>query len=113
MPNKPLHICNKPGCNNLTRERYCDEHIREKNRYNYERTDKMYTDFYKTSEWICARSLAMIRDHYQCVMCRRKGIVTLASMVHHIVPIKKDWNRRLDLNNLMSLCDECHNGIKH
>lgn len=113
MPIKALHLCNKPGCTTLTRERYCQEHIQEKNRYNRERTDKRYTDFYKTDEWEITRGLALARDHYQCVMCRWKGIKRPAEMVHHIVPIKKDWSKRLELDNLISLCNECHNGIKH
>lgn len=57
--------------------------------------------------------MAMARDRYQCVMCRARGVVTRATMVHHIVPVKKDWDKRLDLDNLMSLCESCHNGIKH
>ena len=59
------------------------------------------------------RSLALARDGYQCVMCKRKGITTLATMVHHIEPVKKAWNKRLDIDNLMSLCEACHNGIEH
>lgn len=113
MPMKALHLCNKAGCTSLTRERYCPKHIGEYNRYNRERTDKKYTDFYKSNEWEIVRELALARDGYQCVMCRWRGIKKAADMVHHIVPIKKDWSKRLDLDNLMSLCDGCHNGIKH
>ncbi len=113
MPNKPLHLCNKPGCSTLTRERYCANHKQEHNRYNRERTDKVYTDFYKTDEWKAIRELALARANYLCVRCRLKGIYKKADMVHHIVPIKKDWSKRLNLNNLEPLCDACHNGIKH
>jgi predicted HNH restriction endonuclease len=28
--------------------------------------------------------------------------------VHHIIPIEKDWGKRLDANNLKLLCPECH-----
>ena len=113
MPTKPLHLCNKAGCTSLTRERYCDKHKKEYNRYNRERNDKEYVEFYKTKEWQQMRKLALARDRYQCVMCRNKGIITMADMVHHIIPVKKDWNKRLELDNLMSLCDACHNGIEH
>lgn len=113
MPTKALHLCNKGGCTRLTRERYCSIHQGEYNRYNKERTDREYTDFYKSKEWLVVRAIALARDRYQCVMCRNKGIITKATMVHHIVPVKKDWNKRLDINNLMSLCDACHNGIEH
>ncbi len=114
MPMKALHLCSKPGCTTLTRERYCTKHREEYyTRYNRERTDKQYTGFYKTDEWRAVRAMALARDGYQCVMCKMKGIKKKADMVHHIIPIKKDWSKRLDLNNLMSLCDACHNGIEH
>lgn len=113
MPIKALHLCNKAGCSTLTRERYCSKHIYEKNRYNKERVDKEYTDFYKTKEWEHIRAIALARDRYQCVMCKQKGILKKADMVHHIVPVKKNWNKRLELNNLISLCNACHNGIEH
>lgn len=113
MPIKALHLCNKAGCTSLTRERYCSKHTKESNRYNRERTDSKYTDFYKTTEWKIARDIALARDNYQCVLCKRKGIKKKADMVHHIIPVKKDWSKRLDINNLMSLCDGCHNGIDH
>lgn len=114
MPMKALHLCNKAGCTSLTRERYCSKHKEEYyTRYNRERTDTKYVAFYKTPEWEVARAMAMARDRYQCVMCRARGVVTRATMVHHIVPVKKDWDKRLDLDNLMSLCESCHNGIKH
>ncbi|QBX24936.1 hypothetical protein Javan220_0032 [Streptococcus phage Javan220] len=29
-------------------------------------------------------------------------------MVDHIIPIKKDWNRRLDLDNLQASCKACN-----
>lgn len=113
MPIKALHLCNKAGCTSLTRERYCSKHTKESNRYNRERTDSKYTEFYKTTEWKVARGIALARDNYQCVLCKRKGIKKKADMVHHIIPVKKDWGKRLDINNLMSLCDGCHNGIDH
>ena len=114
MPMKALHLCNKAGCTSLTRERYCTKHQEEYyTRYNRERTDTQYTAFYKTPEWEAVRALALARDGYHCVMCRRKGILTIATMVHHIIPVKKDWSKRLDLDNLVSLCESCHNGIKH
>ena len=113
MPTKPLHLCSKAGCYNLTRNRYCDEHLIEKNRYNKERTDTKYVKFYKTKEWQRIRMLAMKREAYLCVKCREQNIITKASMVHHIVPVKKDWDKRLTLSNLMPLCESCHNKIEH
>ena len=113
MPMKPLHLCCKAGCANLTRERYCTKHKSEKNRYNRERNDKEYVAFYKTKEWELIRGIALARDRYQCVECKKRGIIKPAQMVHHIVPVKKDWNKRLELSNLESLCEACHNAKEH
>jgi len=113
MPIKALHLCCKPGCAALTRDRYCANHKQEHNRYNKERNDKEYVSFYKTKEWVQIRKIALARDRYQCVSCKRKGIIKQAEMVHHKIPVKKDWTKRLELTNLESLCEACHNAIEH
>lgn len=113
MPQKPIHLCNKPSCGALTRDRYCENHKSENNRYNNERTDKEYVRFYSTKEWELVRLLALQRDNYLCVRCRAKGIIKLAEMVHHKIPIKVDYNKRTNLSNLESLCEACHNKVDH
>jgi 5-methylcytosine-specific restriction protein A len=47
-----------------------------------------------------------------CEDCDAKGRTTAASEVHHIVPISQDPSKRLDVNNLVSLCKLCHE-IRH
>lgn len=47
-----------------------------------------------------------------CEDCDAKGITTPAKEVHHIVPISQDPSKRLDINNLVSLCKTCHE-IRH
>lgn len=47
-----------------------------------------------------------------CEECEKAGIVRGATMVHHIVPISEDSVIRLDMTNLMSLCEPCHDA-KH
>ncbi len=43
-----------------------------------------------------------------CQDCDEKGKTTPASEVHHIIPINQDPSKRLDVNNLVSLCKLCH-----
>lgn len=88
-------------------------HKREMNRYNHERTDKEYVRFYYSKEWQSVRQLALKRDNYLCVRCRSNGIIRLAEMVHHKIPIKLDNTKRLELDNLESLCEACHNATDH
>jgi 5-methylcytosine-specific restriction enzyme A len=42
--------------------------------------------------------------------CRRCGAA--ATLVDHIVPIRKAPHRRLDRTNFMALCTPCHSGWK-
>ena len=43
-----------------------------------------------------------------CHDCYDKDIATPADEVHHIIPISEDPSRRLDITNLVSLCQACH-----
>lgn len=71
-----------------------------KTRWNY---DKKLTRFYNSSAWRSTSKLVLLRDDYVCQMCGGE-----ATMVDHIIPIKKDWNRRLDLDNLQASCKACN-----
>lgn len=48
-----------------------------------------------------------------CRFCEQAGRTTLATVVDHIVPFKgREDPRRLDADNLQSLCETCHNAVK-
>lgn len=64
------------------------------------------TDFYQSRKWRSLRSLKLQQTPL-CEQCGRKGILTPAQMVDHIVPINKG-GAPLDLGNLQSLCNKCH-----
>lgn len=83
------------------------QNIRYYKRTTYER-DSKYNKFYKSKEWNTVRQLAIVRDHAICKDCLDKNTITPYNTVHHIVPIKEDWSRRLDINNLICLCESCH-----
>lgn len=77
--------------------------------------DKKVDPFYKTPAWRRARRQALERDLYLCVECmgayRRREISApkSATVVHHIKPLAGHPEMALDLDNLESLCDACHN----
>lgn len=106
--------CHKINCRNFveSNDTYCSEHKGETNRqYNKfrETYDKEYVSFYHSKEWKAKRKQALRQDEYLCQRCLKEfGIITIATLVDHIVPSKVDWELRLDINNLQSLCDECH-----
>lgn len=68
--------------------------------------------FYKSAAWKHLRDLAMSRDAGLCVDCLKAGRVTPAEEVHHIKPITRenitDPSITLNLDNLVSVCRECH-----
>lgn len=68
--------------------------------------------FYKSTAWQRCRALAIKRDSYLCQDCLRLGRITPAEEVHHIQPLTPENIRRpevtLNLENLVSLCRECH-----
>jgi len=43
-----------------------------------------------------------------CERCLIRGKTIRADIVHHILPVDKYPGSRLDLNNLESLCNWCH-----
>ena len=66
--------------------------------------------FYHSRQWIMARKQALSRDHYTCQLCDGR-----AEEIHHIIPLTPanitDYNISLNINNLQSLCHNCHNKI--
>ncbi|MGM9925178.1 MAG: HNH endonuclease [Bacillus sp. (in: firmicutes)] len=67
--------------------------------------------FYKCKEWMTLRLIALERDHNECQMCRDKGKYRKADCVHHIKEVKDAPRLALTLDNLMSLCNTCHNEV--
>jgi len=114
---RALRQCKSLGCTELTRDPrgYCEEHmhlVQEKhNEYQRYRTDKKEQAFYRSSEWLKIRMLALNRDHGLCQHCLKDGIIKVADMVHHKIEVKNNWSLRLVLDNLISLCNSCHNKV--
>ena len=67
--------------------------------------------FYKTYRWITMRRRILTRDRNACVMCRRKGRYTRAAVVHHIKHLKDCPELALSPDNLISLCERCHEEV--
>ena len=75
--------------------------------------DKRTKDFYGSKEWEQARDAAIEADGgVDVYLYMTKGEIVLADTVHHIVPLKDDWSRRVDIRNLMSLGHDTHSMIE-
>lgn len=71
--------------------------------------------FRGSKAWKRKRQLIKERDRYMCVYCRHinRGMTRDKFnhediSVHHIVPIEEDYDRRLDDDNLITLCRHHH-----
>ena len=65
--------------------------------------------FYLSPEWKSKREYILQRDGYMCRECKRYGRAKEATTVHHIKHLDEYPELALDDDNLISLCDACHN----
>lgn len=90
-------------------------------------TDKEKKKFYNSKKWKTKRIEILARDKYECQDCiarlkaakenniELKGndrLIRRAEEVHHIKELEERFDLRLDDDNLISLCVQCHN-IRH
>ncbi len=73
---------------------------------------KQRVKIYATTEWRKLR-LAYLYHHPTCELCEARGIITLATQVHHADSFQNYDEamarfRAFDYTNLVALCDECH-----
>lgn len=83
-------------------------------RVRYQESNKKYAEFYNSKAW--HKMIIHINKKYNglCLMCLFKYKEVIASdVIHHIEPIKDDYSKRLEEDNLIPLCHSCHNNIDH
>lgn len=74
------------------------------------------SSFHNSYIWQKARDVIMKRYNGLCAdpfgLHTNKGMlarnIIIADVVHHIVPVEADLTKALSLNNLVPLCDKCH-----
>lgn len=120
MAKRALKPCAKFGCDNLTRERYCEEHAglysvdkgQSQQRYDRFSRNQESRNFYNSVAWHKAKRQRLQMDNYLCQRCfEHKGKIVAADVVHHIKPLREYPALSLNLSNLVSLCHKCHNEI--
>lgn len=79
-------------------------------KYNSKREDKEYQEFYNSKEWKTKRDRIIAKFKYMDIYSyyKNKEIVS-ATLIHHINEVKEDYSKRLDEDNLITLCHSCHN----
>lgn len=107
----PLAFSLPPAADLSLRRRYS---FRKVERMDYKESDP----FYHRKEWKRIRKDALQRDGGMCRDCMdRMRLETgykpnRATMVHHIIPRSERPDLELVLENLISLCDSCHE-VRH
>lgn len=112
MPSRAMKFCPAPGCSVLVARGLCPAHAAERQ----EKLDKAKhaNDLERGSasargydgDWAKLRATHLAR-HPLCEKCRAEGRLTPAVLVHHARRIR-EGGARLDSDNLMSMCDACH-----
>lgn len=120
-----MTLCKDCGCKvpySTTRCADCaskrEEYLKSKNKkYNADRynRDKANEDairmFYVSTAWKNKRQEIIKRDNNECQICKALYKFVPSDDVHHIVPMTKDFSKRLDNDNLISLCKYHHQQI--
>ena len=108
MPRKPKKPCAYQGCPKLTEGRYCDAHKKlEDKMYDQYRRPRDHKDRYGY-QWRKIRKRFLDTNPF-CEMCVKEEKLTLATEVHHVLPLSHGGNN--DRDNLMALCKSCHSRI--
>ena len=107
-----MKYCDFNGCvSKIERGRYCSDHKRDKPKKKKSDTASIYhhehQPFYKSSEWRYLRSVVYEREKGCCQRCG-KFVHGRRAHCHHVVPITKNQNLKLDENNIRLLCPQCH-----
>ena len=110
MPHKPLIACTTPGCPGLRSNKGCSrcgwtpsQRGWKSDKERGTRTERGYDN-----TWLRLRA-RKLRDKPLCEPCEAKGLVVVATQVHHLKPFKGLHDPlRLDWDNLQSVCDACH-----
>ena len=69
--------------------------------------------FYKTYAWRSLRESVLREQHYECQICRQRGLMTPAATVHHIQTVRQRPDLALTRSNLIAVCEQCHYDIHH
>lgn len=79
--------------------------------YNQYRKDTKEQKFYSSKDWIKTRDTIRAIDNNLCLMCLDNNELNDMDTVHHIEELKEDWAKRFDKDNLICLCESCHQKI--
>ncbi len=92
---------------------YCHKVVDEghicPNKPTYKKHNEKINKFRNSPEWKRMREEIQKRDNYMCAYCFSKHRLTYIDLsVHHITFLVENWDLRLNKDNLITLCRQCH-----
>ena len=104
MPKSPKRPCRYPGCPNLCEKgTYCAEHQGESpERWRGSAAERGYG-----ADWRKSRR-RFLASNPLCAACLKRGVLTPATVVDHIVPHRGAQRLFWDESNWQALCKQCH-----
>jgi 5-methylcytosine-specific restriction enzyme A len=104
MPSLPPRPCTSPRCNKFaTKGARCDDHqpIAWVSSAKLSRHERGYG-----CEWTKIRAQRLAIDSHMCQPCLRAGRYTMAPQVDHVINKAAGGTDHID--NLQSICNDCH-----
>ena len=104
MPKAPKRPCRYPGCPNLCDKGvYCSQHMQ----FSSDRMRGGAESRGYDARWRKART-AFLQRNPLCNECMKRGKITPATVVDHIIPHRGDRKLFWDESNWQPLCKDCH-----
>lgn len=111
-----------PKCNAIINagEQYCNDcqkkidamRKQRHKEYKTKRTDDREQAFYKSREWKALRQRLDVIYKGLCIYSYYEDHrIIPRNLYHHIVPVKEDWSKRLDIDNLIPVSNRAHQKI--
>lgn len=79
--------------------------------YNSSLRNKEQEKVYHTKQWDIAKRQVALRDNSLCRLCFLNRSWTASQLVHHIVEVEEDSTLVYSADNLISLCESCHQRV--
>ena len=104
MPKAPKRPCRYPDCPNLCDKGvYCSQHMQ----FSSDRMRGSAESRGYDARWRKART-AFLQRNPLCNECMKRGRITPATVVDHIIPHRGDRKLFWDEQNWQPLCKSCH-----
>lgn len=87
----------------------CEAKVNNRHKeYKKYRKDIKEQSFYSSDPWRLKRDKIKDKDNGCCLLCLNEHKIKSMDTVHHIIELKEDWDKRFEEDNLISLCESCH-----